>query len=304
LAGGFLLRHRFLKLVRHTFADHYQVDREIGSGNESRVFLAADQAGEKVALKILHPSLLESVSAERFLREIKLVSQLNHPRIARLLDSGEREWLVYLAMAFIDGPTLSEVLQHDGRLSIADTLRLACDLLDALDYAHQLGIVHRDVKPGNVVISPDRGAVLLDFGIARAISTSISNEITRTGVTVGTSAYMSPEQINGEQQIDGRSDLYSLGCVLFECLAGRAPFVWRKEIVVLQLHLTEPVPDVRTFRPEVSAELAKAITKALAKLPGERWQSATDLREVLELLSCRVAEAGSEAAGPLRHQNT
>jgi serine/threonine protein kinase len=132
-----------------------------------------------------------------------------------------------------------------------------------------------------VLISPDRGAVLLDFGIARAIINSGVDAITRTGVTVGSSAYMSPEQINGDPDLDGRSDLYSLGCVLFECLAGRAPFVWRKEIVVIQLHLTEPAPDVRTFRPDVPPQLAEAIGKALAKRPEERWQSATEMREML-----------------------
>ena len=257
------------------------MDREIGRGGDARVFLAVDRAGQKVALKILHPEFLESVAADRFLREIRMVSQLNHPHIARLLDSGERDWLVYLTMAFIEGPSLREVLGRGRRLSLADTLRVAGDLLDALDHAHQLGIVHRDVKPENVVIAPGRGAVLLDFGIARAIVTSVSNKITRTGITVGSSAYMSPEQINGDQKIDGRSDLYSLGCVLFECLAGRPPFIWRKEIVVLQLHLTEPAPEMRSLRPDVPADLASAINKALAKLPGERWRSAAAMRDFL-----------------------
>ena len=165
-------------------------------------------------------------------------------------------------MEFIDGPTLREALGRGRRLSAADTLRLACDLLDALGHAHHLGIVHRDVKPENVIISPDRGAILLDFGIARAIVASVSREITRAGLTVGSSSYMSPEQINAEQRIDGRSDLYSLGCVLFECLTGRPPFVWRRETVVLQLHLTEPAPDVRMLRPDVPPQLARAVNKA------------------------------------------
>jgi serine/threonine protein kinase len=280
---------RLLGLVRHAFSNQYEVDREIGRGGAARVFLAADKEGHKLALKILHPERLESVVADRFLREIKLVSQLSNPHIARLVDSGERDWFVFLAMEFVDGPTLREALGRDRRLSFADTLRVACDLLDALDHAHQLGIVHRDVKPENVLICSDRGAVLLDFGIARAIITSVSDEITRTGVTVGSSAYMSPEQINGDQKIDGRSDLYSLGCVLFECLAGRPLFVWRKEAVILQLHLTEPSPDVRSIRPDVPSELAEAISKALAKLPGERWQSAAEMREILASLSRRIA---------------
>jgi serine/threonine-protein kinase len=265
------------------------VEREIGRGGNSRTFLAVDREGQKVALKILHPEVFESVASDRFLREIRLASRLNHPHIGRLLDSGERDWLVYLVTAFIDGPSLREALDRSRQLSVADTLRLGCELLDALNHAHQVGIVHRDVKPENVLISPGRGAVLLDFGIARAIITSATDEITRTGMTVGSSAYMSPEQINGEQNIDGRSDLYSLGCMLFECLAGRPPFVWRKETVVLQLHLSEPAPDVRTFRPDVSADLAEAINKALAKQPGERWQSATEMRANI---------AGCHAAAP------
>jgi serine/threonine protein kinase len=279
--GAQVARPQLLGLVRHAFGDHYQVDREIARGGDARVFLAVDRAGRKVALKILHPEFLQSVAADRFLREIRLVSRLSHPRIARLLDSGEREWFVYLAMDFIDGPSLRDVLGRGRRLSLADTLRVACDLLDALDHAHQFGIVHRDVKPENVIIAPGRGAVLLDFGIARAVVTSVSNEITRAGLTVGSSSYMSPEQINADRKIDGRSDLYSLACVLFECLTGRPPFVWRKEAVVLQLHLTEPAPDVRSMRPDVPPDLASAISKALAKRPEERWQSAAEMREIL-----------------------
>jgi serine/threonine-protein kinase len=288
-------RSRLLGLVRHVFADQYHVDREIGRGGDSRTFLAVDREGEKLALKILHPEVIESVAADRFLREISFASQLNHPHIARLLDSGERDWLVYLVTAFIDGPCLREVLGRGRLLSVADTLRLGCELLDALDHAHQRGIVHRDVKPENVLISPDRGAVLLDFGIARAIITSAADAITRTGITIGSSAYMSPEQINGDQNIDGRSDLYSLGCVLFECLAGRPPFVWRKETVVLQLHLSEPAPDVRIFRPEVPADVAVAINKALVKQPGERWQSATEMRDIVA--NCHAV---ANAAGPTK----
>jgi eukaryotic-like serine/threonine-protein kinase len=275
------VRPQLLGLVQYAFADRYKVEREVGRGGDARVFLAVDRAGRKVALKILHPEFLESVAADRFLREIKLVSRLNHPHIAGLLDSGERDWFVFLAMAFIEGPTLREVLGRGRRISVADTLRVARDLLDALDHAHQFGIVHRDVKPENVIVSPERGAVLLDFGIARAFVTSVSREITRAGLTVGSSSYMSPEQINADQAIDGRSDLYSLGCVLFECLTGRPPFVWRREAVVLQLHLTEPAPDIRSLRTDVPPALARLINRALAKRPEERWESAAEMRSLL-----------------------
>jgi eukaryotic-like serine/threonine-protein kinase len=282
-------KSRLLGLIRHAFAEQYQVDREIGRGGDSRTFLAIDRGGQKLALKILHPEVFETVAADRFLREIRLASRLNHPHIARLLDSGERDWLVYLVTAFIEGPSLREVLGGSRQLSVADTLGVGCELLEALDHAHQLGIVHRDVKPENVLISPDRGAVLLDFGISRAIVTSATDQITRTGITVGSSPYMSPEQINGDLDLDGRSDLYSLGCVLFECLAGRPPFVWRKEVVVLQLHLTESPPDVRTFRPDVPATFAEAINRALAKQPGGRCQSAA---EMLDMLYCSKGMVG------------
>jgi serine/threonine protein kinase len=269
-----------LSLVKRAFEGHYEVEREIGKGGNARIYLAHDPAGTRVALKILHPELLVSVAADRFLREIKLAKQLDHPHIARLLDSGEREWLVYYVMTYIEGPTLREHLARVGKLGIAETVRLAGDLLDALEHAHLHGIVHRDVKPDNLVLA-NRGAVLLDFGIARAVAASGSDRLTRSGIAVGTSTYMSPEQITALKEIDLRSDLYALGVVLYECLAAQPPFVHRNEAVVLQMHLTQPAPDVRTLRPDAPAELATGIMRAMAKTPEERWQSAAAMREAL-----------------------
>jgi len=269
-----------LTLVRQAFEGRYEVEREIGKGGNARIFLAREPGGQHVALKILHPELLVSVAADRFLREIKLASQLDHPHIAHILDSGERDWLVYFVMTYVEGATLREFLSQRHRLSIGDTLRLADDLLDALEHAHGHGIIHRDVKPENVVVSP-RGAILLDFGIARAVWASGSDRLTKSGIAVGTSTYMSPEQITALQEIDLRSDIYSLACVLFECLAGQPPFVHRNEAVVLQLHLTQPAPDLRTLRPEIPAELASGIARALAKTPDERWHSAAAMRDAL-----------------------
>ena len=269
-----------LALVRQAFDGRYQVESEIGRGGNARIFLARDPEGRQVALKILHPELLVSVAADRFLREIKLASQLSHPHIARLLDSGERDWLVYYVMDFVDGQTLRERLDSSRQLSIAETLRIASDLLDALDHAHRQGIIHRDVKPANVVLSA-RGAILLDFGIARAVVASGSDQLTRSGIAVGTSTYMSPEQITAVTDIDHRCDIYSLGCVLYECLGGQAPFVHRNEAVVLQLHLTQPAPDVRTLRSDTPPELATAIAKAMSKSPNDRWRSAAEMRETL-----------------------
>jgi eukaryotic-like serine/threonine-protein kinase len=269
-----------LALVRQAFDGRYQVESEIGRGGNARIFLARDPEGQPVALKILHPELLVSVAADRFLREIRLASQLNHPNIARLLDSGERDWLIYYVMSYVEGATLRERLDTARQLSVSETLRLAADLLEALDHAHRQGIIHRDVKPANVVLSA-QGAVLLDFGIARAVIASGTDQLTRSGIAVGTSTYMSPEQITAVADIDHRCDIYSLGCVLYECLAGQAPFFHRNEAVVLQLHLTQPPPDVRSLRSDVPVELARGISKAMSKDPSGRWPSAQAMREAL-----------------------
>jgi serine/threonine-protein kinase len=267
-----------LALVRQAFTGRYEVEREIGRGGNARIFLARDPNGRAVALKILHPELLVSVAADRFLREIRLASQLNHPQIARLLDSGEQEWLVYYVMSYAEGPTLREQLDRSRQMTIPETLRLAGDLLDALDHAHNQGIIHRDVKPANVVLSAE-GAILLDFGIARAVIASGTDQLTRSGIAVGTSTYMSPEQITALVDIDHRSDIYSMGCMLFECLAGQPPFHHRNEAVVLQLHLTQTAPDVRSLRSDTPADLATGIGKALAKAPKDRWRSAAEMRD-------------------------
>lgn len=267
-------------LVRQAFAGRYEVEREIGRGGNARIFLATDSSGQRVALKILHPELLISVAADRFLREIRLASQLDHPHIARILDSGEQEWLVYYVMSYVEGTTLRERLDLGQRMSVPEVIRVACDLLDALDHAHRHGIIHRDVKPANVVLSPE-GAILLDFGIARAVAASGTDQLTRSGIAVGTSSYMSPEQIAAVADIDYRCDLYSLGCVLYECLAGQAPFANRNEAVVLQLHLTQAAPDVRNLRSDIPTELALALLKAMAKTPQDRWPSAMAMREAL-----------------------
>jgi serine/threonine protein kinase len=280
LRGRVLIRRDMLALVRQAFTGRYEVEREVGRGGNARIFLATDSTGRRVAVKILHPELLVSVAADRFLREIRLASRLDHPHIARILDSGEQEWLIYYVMSYVEGSTLRERLDIVSQLSIAETMRFAADVLDALDHAHGHGIIHRDVKPANVVLS-SQGAVLLDFGIARAVAASGNDQLTRSGIAVGTSSYMSPEQITAVKEIDHRSDIYSLGCVLYECLAGQAPFTSRSEAAVLQQHLTEPAPDLRILRPDAPTDLASTIAKALAKSPTERWPSAVAMRDAL-----------------------
>ena len=223
-----------------------------------------------------------SLTAERFLNEISLLSHLDHPRICKLLDYGERDWLVYYVMTYVEGPTLREALDRVRRASVADTLRGTCEVLEALEYAHGLGVVHRDVKPENIKLSP-AGAILMDFGIAKAVTLSgLSRErLTRSGFTLGTSAYMSPEQVAGEKSLDPRSDLYALGCVTYECLAGSAPYQHTDDRVVFGMHLRAAVPDVRKARAHVPSKLAAAIRKAMAKNPDARWQSAAEMRAAL-----------------------
>lgn len=272
-----------LSLVQKSLADRYTVEREIARGGAARIFLARDLTGTRVALKVLHPELVVSLTAERFLREISVLAGIEHPRIARLLDYGEREWLVYYVMAYVEGPTLREYLERVGRAPIGETIAGTCQVLEALEYAHGRGVVHRDVKPENIKLSP-AGAVLMDFGIAKAVAASGSSRLTRSGFTVGTSAYMSPEQVTGDRDIDQRSDLYSLGCVIFECLAGEPPYSHLDDRLVLGMHQRSPIPDVRKRRRDVPAKLAKVVSRALSKNPDERWQTAGEMRESLAAL--------------------
>jgi len=273
-----------LPLVRQALKGKYNVEREIGRGGAARVFQAQDSAGQVVALKVLHPQLAASVTADRFLREIQMISRLVHPRIARLMDYGEGEWLLWYVMEYVPGPTLRQHLDRARRVSINDTTRIAHDLLAALGVAHAQKIVHRDVKPDNIVLSP-AGAVLVDFGIAKAIAESGSDRLTRSGFAVGTSAYMSPEQIEGSATIDARSDLYSLACVLYECLAGRPPFDDPFEDMVLTKHRTAPVPDIQASRADTPPTLAAVITRALEKNPDERWVTAEAMLAALPTLA-------------------
>jgi serine/threonine-protein kinase len=269
-----------LPMVRDKLGDLYTIEREIGRGGAAVVYLATTPDHHTVALKVLRPELSITVAAERFLREIQFISRLEHPNIGQVLDSGERDWLVYYVMPYWDGPALSSYLTKYRNLSIDDTLRVGLDLLDALAHAHQEGIVHRDVKPDNIILTKN-GAVLLDFGIARAIAVSGQTSLTKSGIAIGTSAYMSPEQVSGLRDLDQRSDLYSVGCVLFECLAGRPPFVHRSESLVLQSHIREKAPDVRTLVPSVPSAFSEAIARALYKQPDQRWASAREMSAAL-----------------------
>jgi len=281
LTLGAVIPRDLLPVIRDKLKDRYAVEKEIGRGGAACVYLARDPDGQEVALKVLRPELAVSVTADRFLREIELLRQLDHPRIGRLLDSGERQWLVYYVMPYFHGPSLQQYLAKYGKLEIDDALRVARDLLDALAHAHGQGIVHRDVKPDNIILTRE-GAILLDFGIARAIEVSGTSRLTRSGITVGTSSYMSPEQVTALRALDHRSDLYSLGCVLFEAVAGRPPYHHPSEGMVLRMHLQEAAPDLGAVRPGVPIYFTEAVTRALAKRPEDRWQTAAEMLDAVQ----------------------
>jgi len=266
--------------VQNALEGRYEVQRQIARGGAARVFLALDSKGTPVALKVLHPELAVSVTADRFLREISFLSNIEHPKISKLIDYGETDWLVYYVMPYVEGPTLRQHLTEVTKASINDTQLIAVDLLSALEYAHEQDIVHRDVKPENIVLSRE-GPILVDFGIARAIASSGQDRLTRSGFAVGTSTYMSPEQVLGANDIDHRSDIYSLGCVLYECLAGRPPFLASREEIVLSMHQQAVPKNVVEFRSDTPASLAEAVSKALQKAPEDRWQSATEMLNVV-----------------------
>ncbi len=248
-------------------------------GGAARVFRAKDRTGTTVALKVLRPELMPSLTAQRFLREIEVLKKLDHPLIAKLLDYGEADWFLYYVMEWAEGPTLRKYIDKHGQAPLDAALKGTCEVLEAVAHAHARGIVHRDVKPENIVLTA-QGAMLLDFGIARAIANSEAQRVTRSGFTVGTSAYMSPEQARG-LPVDERSDIYSLGCVLFESLTGKPPFSHPMESEVLQLHQRAPIPRLSGARADVPPQLALVVARALSKEPAERWQTADAMREAL-----------------------
>ncbi|MCZ6917261.1 MAG: serine/threonine-protein kinase [Gemmatimonadetes bacterium] len=260
--------------------DKFTIEREIARGGAARVFLARDEHGKTVALKVLNPQLAVTVTGKRFLREVEFLRRIDHANICRILGYGETDLLLYYVMNHVDGPTLRQHLAKSRRVSASDTQKIGADLLDALQYAHGEGIVHRDVKPENIVLS-QTGPVLVDFGIARAVAVAGIDKLTRSGFVVGTSTYMSPEQIEGVSDIDHRSDLYSLGCVLFECLAGRPLFDGARDQIILRMHLEDEAPSILDVRPETPAGLAKAITKAVVRSRDERWSTAAEMREAV-----------------------
>lgn len=266
-----------LTRLKQALGDRYTVVATVGRGGNAMVYGAYDKGGAKVAIKVLHPELTVSVAADRFLREIRYAGQLDHPHIAPLLDSGEDDYLLWYAMPYFHGETLRDTLRRDGLLAIDRSARIGAEVLEALGHAHAHGLAHRDIKPDNIVLAP-QGAVLVDLGIARAIAQSGDDRVTRSGFVVGTEEYMSPEQAEGSPEIDGRTDLYSLGVVLFEAMAGRPPFSSTSAAALLDMQQHHAPPALRDLRSDVPQELNSVIARALAKRREDRWQTAQEMR--------------------------
>jgi tRNA A-37 threonylcarbamoyl transferase component Bud32/tetratricopeptide (TPR) repeat protein len=270
-----------LGLLRAAFADRYTIERVLGRGGMATVYLAADLKHERrVALKILHPDLAATIGPSRFLQEIRVTSRLQHPHILPVFDSGECAGQLWYTMPFVEGESLRQRLTREKQLSVDAALRITRDVAEALGHAHRQGIVHRDIKPENILLEGEQ-AVVADFGIARAVDAAGGERLTETGLALGTPAYMSPEQATGQREMDGRSDLYSLACVLYEMLAGEPPFTGLTPRAVLARHSIDPVPRLRTVRPGAPARVEQVITKALAKVPADRYPGVAEFTMAL-----------------------
>ena len=270
-----------LDRLRTALSDRYLLERELGRGGMATVYLAQDLRQDRwVALKVLHPELAASLGPERFLLEIRLTAKLRHPHILPLFESGEAAGQLWYTMPYVEGESLRQRLDRQKRLPLEEAFRIAGDVLAALACAHEHGIIHRDIKPGNILL--ERGeAVLADFGIAHALSAAGSDRLTGTGFAVGTPAYMSPEQATGQREIDGRSDLYSLGCVLYESLAGEPPFTGATPQAVIAQRIASRPPNLRSREVTVPDWVERVIQRALAPDPTDRFTSAEEFGQAL-----------------------
>lgn len=268
--------------ARTALADRYAIEREVGRGGMATVFLAQDLRHHRpVAVKVLHPQLAVSLGPDRFLREIQIAARLQHPHIVPLYDSGQAGELLYYVMPYVEGESLRQRLERERQLPLEDALQVARAVASALDYAHRHQIVHRDIKPENVMLHEGE-AMVTDFGIAKAVSAAASDSLTQTGAAVGTPAYMSPEQAGGAVELDGRSDVYSLGCVVYEMLTGRTPFVGPTARAIIAQVLTAPSPSLRGARDDVPEWAEQAVMRALAKEPGDRFATAAQFAQALK----------------------
>jgi len=263
--------------------DRYRLDRELGQGGMATVYLARDLKHDRdVALKVLRPQLAALLGRDRFLAEIHLTARLDHPHIVTLIDSGENDGFLWYVVPYIRGESLRQMLDHEPQLSVDQALAITKQVASALEYAHRHGVIHRDVKPENILLHEGE-AMLADFGIALAVKQAGANRLTETGLSLGTPQYMSPEQALGERELDARSDVYGLGCVLYEALAGEPPYAGPTPQALIAKQLTEPVPSVRRLRSAVPPGVERALMKALAQLPADRFASVAAFAEALTL---------------------
>jgi TolB-like protein/tRNA A-37 threonylcarbamoyl transferase component Bud32 len=269
--------------VRAAFADTYAVEREVGQGGMATVYLAHDlKHNRQVALKVLRSELAAAMGADRFSREIEIVAQLAHPHILPLHDSGEAGGFLFYVMPFVEGESLRQKLERDGMLPVGDAVRILREVADALAYAHERGVVHRDIKPDNVMLS-GRHAIVTDFGVAKAVSDAGAGKLTTVGVALGTPAYMSPEQAMGETNLDHRSDIYGLGALAYEMLTGEPPFEGRSPQGTLTAHVMEAPEDVAKKRAHLPPLLGQLVMRCLEKERADRWQTAEEMLPVLEM---------------------
>jgi serine/threonine-protein kinase len=268
------------------------IERELGRGGMATVFLAQDLRHDRpVALKVLHPDLAHALGAERFQREIRLAARLQHPHILTVFDSGDAAGNLWFTMPYVEGESLRSRLDRERQLPVEDAIRIAREAAQALEYAHQHGVIHRDIKPENLLLTQDGNTLVADFGIARSLGGG-DRQLTETGLAIGTPAYMSPEQASGEHDLTARTDVYSLGAVLYEMLAGEPPFTGPTMQAVIAKRFSGDVPSVRRARPAVPEAVDRAISRALSVVPADRWSSASDFARALSL-------AGEQApAGP------
>jgi tRNA A-37 threonylcarbamoyl transferase component Bud32/TolB-like protein len=268
-------------LLADALRDRYVLERELGRGGMATVYLAQDLKHKRpVALKVLHSELALTLGPERFQREIEVTARLQHPQILPVFESGEAAGQLWYTMPYVEGESLRERLRREIQLPVEDAVRITQEIAEALDYAHGQGIVHRDIKPENILLS--RGhALAADFGIARAVSAAGGEQLTQTGLAVGTPAYMSPEQAAAEPAVDARSDVYSLGCVLYEMLAGEPPYTGRSPQAIVAKRIVDPVPSVRRVRETVPESVDLALTRALAKVPADRFATALEFASAL-----------------------
>jgi tRNA A-37 threonylcarbamoyl transferase component Bud32/tetratricopeptide (TPR) repeat protein len=268
--------------LQDALAGRYRIERELGRGGMATVYLADDlKHHRRVAIKVLDPEVAAAIGSERFLREIETVAKLSHPHVLTLHDSGQAAGLLFYVMPYVTGESLRQRLERDRQLPLEDALQITREVADALGFAHRQGVVHRDVKPENILLEQGH-ALVADFGIARAVAAAGAVKLTATGVVVGTPAYMSPEQAGGDSRLDGRSDQYSLGCVSYEMLAGQPPFTGPTVESLVHQHLSVAPHPVTVLRPTVTQAMAGAIGKALAKSPADRHADVGAFARALE----------------------